>query len=202
MPGSCLGLLSSKSPSPFPNVSVRSPLPLTYTLKVGVQASEGMGALPKSWSWLETGEVRVVKHLCQVKHLVQGPQVRAFHHHPLSSFLLQSPQQSHVAVTSLLLHAQHKGSLMNLKDASVGIEAAGIENGIFPLVETGDFLLQVLVDALKRRDRSRNQQWGSTSSCLPTAVKCWLSRGGDKPGFIQERCVCVGEVTRGQQMQA
>jgi len=38
----------------------------------------------------------------------------------------------------------------NLKDTSVGIKAAGVENGIFPLVETCDLLLQVLVYALKR----------------------------------------------------
>lgn len=34
-----------------------------------------MGALPKSWSWLETAEVRVLKCLCMAS-LVQGPQVR------------------------------------------------------------------------------------------------------------------------------
>lgn len=45
---------------------------------------------------------------------------------------------------------------MNLKDTSIGIKAAGIENGIFPLVETCNFLLQVLVDALKRREEQES----------------------------------------------
>lgn len=116
-----------------------------------------MGALPKSCSWLETAEMRVVKHLCMAS-LVQGSQVRALHHQPLPSFLVHRAHRrafgrhdSHFAVTSLL-HAQHKGSLMNLKDTSVGIKTAGIENGIFSLVETCDFLLQVLVYALNRRE--------------------------------------------------
>lgn len=77
----------------------------------------------------------------------------------------------HIAVTSLL-HAQHKESPTNLKDTSVGIKAAGVENGVFPLVEMRDLLLQVLVYALKRREeRSERRRWGSTSSHLPAAVR-------------------------------
>lgn len=45
---------------------------------------------------------------------------------------------------------------MNLKDTSIGIKAAGIENGIFPLVESCDFLLQVLVYALNRRQEQKS----------------------------------------------
>lgn len=45
---------------------------------------------------------------------------------------------------------------MNLKDPSVGIKAAGIENGIFPLVETCDLLLQVFVYALKRGEEQES----------------------------------------------
>lgn len=115
----------------------------------------------------------MVKCLCMAS-LVQGPQVRALQHQSLPAFLVRRAHtrasgrhSSHTAVTCLL-HTQHKGSLMNLKDPSVGIKAAGIENGIFPLVETCNLLLQVFVYALKRgEERSRSQQWSSTSSCLP-----------------------------------
>lgn len=42
---------------------------------------------------------------------------------------------------------------MNLKDTSVGIEAAGIKDGILSLVEMGDLLLQALVYTLEKTDQ-------------------------------------------------
>lgn len=103
----------------------------------------------------------MVKCLCMAS-LAQGPQVEALHHQPLPSFLVHRAHSrasgrhgSPIFATSLL-HAQHKGSPMNLKDTSIGIKAAGIENGIFPLVESCDFLLQVLVYALNRRQEQES----------------------------------------------
>lgn len=81
------------------------------------------------------------------------------HHHSLPSSLWHRAHiratgrhSRHIAVTCLL-HAQNRESPTNLKDTSVGIKAAGIENGIFPLVETCNLLLQVFVYALKRREK-------------------------------------------------
>lgn len=153
-----------------------------------------MGALPKSWSWLETAEVRVVKCLCMAS-LVQGPQVTALHHQSLLAFLVHRAQSkasgrnsSHTAITSLL-HAQHKGSLMNLKDTSVGIKAAGIENGIFPLVETCDFLLQVLVYALKRRKEQESTVEQYMFLLAPLLLNADL-KGEETARFYPER-VCA-----------
>lgn len=41
-----------------------------------------------------------------------------------------------------------------LEDATIGIEAAGIENGIIGAVELADLLLELLVDILGAADKS------------------------------------------------
>lgn len=43
----------------------------------------------------------------------------------------------------------------NLKDAGVCVEAAGVEDGVLPLVEACDLLLQLLVYALSRKKKKK-----------------------------------------------
>lgn len=50
-----------------------------------------------------------------------------------------------VAEQSIILCQQ------SLKQTSVGVKAAGIENGVLPAMETRYLLLQLLVDILERR---------------------------------------------------
>lgn len=39
-----------------------------------------------------------------------------------------------------------------LKEARIGIKAAGIEDGILPLVESGNLGFQILMDTLQRQE--------------------------------------------------
>lgn len=49
---------------------------------------------------------------------------------------------------------------MNLKDSSIGIKAASIEDSVFPLMKFSNLLLQLLVYVLKSRKAERERTKG------------------------------------------
>lgn len=60
-----------------------------------------------------------------------------------------------------------------LKEARVGVETAGIQDGILPLVELGDFLLQPLVEVLRvlrRSDIFSANQRSYFKASAPTSI--------------------------------
>lgn len=63
----------------------------------------------------------------------------------------------------------------HLKEASVGIKTARVEDGILPLVEAGYLCFQILVDALKKQSETgvnargvaRNKLWAPFTARVP-----------------------------------